>query len=347
MLSQDQSSTVELILEELPAQTSMEVVRNFLKACEVESSAVSWEEIKEKRIRPALEDGRISYSEFLSFARDVEEHGTQHVFLYDVADKKKIQHLFDEEELKKRLLRVPNWPALNKISVAEQVSQKSVVEVRLYKKGRQKEFVVKIAEPRLYRRRKGEERHGNEIVVKYAAIEYRAVNIFRVNSSGAAEIRVFSHKQSRASYEQDVFSVWQALSPIVSGGHFVPHSLLDLRQALWHETLREQLAGEVHVRNSQLQNINGNRLRVAAGQKQGGLWDDQGLVDGVGHFSNGLEAPDCEFASVMLIANGNGTGVTRDLGFTLNGQANEFILPHEIDGREYEAIIKFVRKEVS
>lgn len=336
---------IDAVLEMLPAQTTLELTSQFLREHAIEHSASTWEQMINDRIRPALSSGKLLKLEFIKFAVEAEEHGNQHVFLFSAPDIQKIDDLFDSKSLAKRLEKLKDWPTLNVYSVAQNTKQQKIVEVRLDKIAGYSELVIKTVEPRKYKKNRQERELNGKFIVTHDLVEYRAVNVAKLNSRGQLEIRIFSHKHS-TSYERDLERFWGTIDGLLRKWHFSEHSLLLLRDALWNDQYRKDMKGKMGVRNSQLLNINGNRLRVASGSLQGNLWDDRGLVDGVNKFSNGSTRPDCEFANVALLAEASGGKLQRDIGFTLKGSPNELIITSQVSRVEHEILMNFARQKI-
>ena len=71
----------ELLFSLLESATSIDVVSSLLKAKGLHYSG-TWQELRDKRLTPALESGALSFEELLELLRTGEEHGRQHVFFY-------------------------------------------------------------------------------------------------------------------------------------------------------------------------------------------------------------------------------------------------------------------------
>ena len=76
------SEAVNLICDLLRSATSLAVVTDFLKSKNISSSAGSWDEMKEKRLLPALQQQKITVADLKRLLSEAEEFGHNHIFLY-------------------------------------------------------------------------------------------------------------------------------------------------------------------------------------------------------------------------------------------------------------------------
>src|SRR5258708_4892986 len=89
---------IDSIFELLRPATSLVVVSDFLKSKNLRFSATSWEEMKEKRIIPAIRQQKISLTDLKKLLSEVEEFGRSHIFLYR-APADRVANFFAESQL--------------------------------------------------------------------------------------------------------------------------------------------------------------------------------------------------------------------------------------------------------
>ncbi len=140
------SRDIQTILGLLRDYTTLPRVQRFLAERQLQRTAASWKELVDERISPALDKGSISRDDLLNLLRESEEHGQQHVFLYQTT---KAATLLNAAriagELRKRGLEgLPQQPrVLNKPASA------TVVDAR--RDG--ESFTLKAIETRVYQKR--------------------------------------------------------------------------------------------------------------------------------------------------------------------------------------------------
>ncbi len=94
-----------LLFELLPQYTSLGVVSLFLKGLNLSYSAVSWGDMFEKRLEPAIAKGDISRRQLYQLLSDSEEFGHQNVFLFRCS-KATASDLVNEDVVKRILKRL-------------------------------------------------------------------------------------------------------------------------------------------------------------------------------------------------------------------------------------------------
>src|SRR5438477_2437136 len=89
------SEKVRLATELLSRATSLGVVSEFLKTKGLHHSAGSWDEVREKRIIPAIGRQKLTVDDLVKLLSEVEEFGRNHTFLYQ-GKQSDIKKLLDE-----------------------------------------------------------------------------------------------------------------------------------------------------------------------------------------------------------------------------------------------------------
>ncbi len=94
---------------------SLEVVGEFLRQHEAASSAQSWQSMFDDRVLPALEAGLVQEADLWELLDETEEHGRQHVFLYQ-GNAEPVAHCLNEKRIRK-------WAETNDIPIDKRESR--------------------------------------------------------------------------------------------------------------------------------------------------------------------------------------------------------------------------------
>src|SRR5438552_153875 len=106
------SEKARLVTELLSRATSLGVVSEFLKARGLHHSAGSWDEMRDKRIIPAIGRQKLTIDDLTKLLSEVEEFGRNHTFLYQ-GKQGDIKKLFDEDYISRVSRRLGHPQVLN------------------------------------------------------------------------------------------------------------------------------------------------------------------------------------------------------------------------------------------
>jgi hypothetical protein len=333
----------KLLLRLIRDQGTLEQVSAFLRARGLEHSGGNWNDMIENRLRTSLDAGKLTLDDFVGLLAEVEEHGRQHVFLYELGRGKSVDELFDESVLRKRLRQTPRFPELGQPSFIESPEQPTVVDVRYEMRGKTACLIIKLVEPRTqpYNRRETEAR--GRLTVTYDLRRYRAVNVVRIWETGFVDLRVFSHREA-ISYEGLAQALWGHVSPLVDAGTFRPVNLGSVRDAFWDKNRRKDMQKLFALRSSDHRNAAGNRLRAAATALDSTMFDDPDLVASMDRFHSEKSDAEVERATVSLLQEASNGILSRSVNLLLHGEPNEFTITGKVTRADYEFILDTLLK---
>nr|WP_319514379.1 hypothetical protein [uncultured Cohaesibacter sp.] len=342
MRQADAHSTVdvEFVLNRLRTQGTLEQASSFLRLKQLAHSASSWDEMADKRIKPNIASGKISTSDLFSLLAEVEEHGRQHIFLFQLANNKSVSCLFNAPDLAKRIASA-NLPNLGVPSIVDDPKGPTIVEIRHDTKGKIQNLIVKIVEERFYSDNRRENSVNGQMVVTYDLHPYRAVHIIRIQENGAAEIRVYSHRETM-DYQKTADTLWEIAAPVVDNRIFNPVRLDNFKDGLWNKRKRAGVQKHFSLRNSDHKNAMGNRIRVSAGPVGATMLSDAELVASVDRFHAKRNWVRCERASAILKSEASSGQLSRDVNLLFHGAPNEFTITSKVTRSEYEYILEKV-----
>lgn len=327
-----------LLINLIRDQGTLEQVSGLLRARGLEHSSGNWTSMIENRLRANLKAKRLTTADLAEFLAEVEEHGKQHVFLYELARGKSVADLFDAEALRKRLKRAVHFPELGSRLFVESPEVATVVDVRYDMRGNTPALVIKTIEPRDETYNRQETKAGGRLTVTYDLRTHRAVNVVRISKTGLVELRIYSHSEV-GSYEGLANAQWTRIGPIVSKDTFRPLDLGPLRDTLWDPKRRKEIQAIFAPRSSDHKNAVGNRIRATATALGGTMFDDLDLAASVDRFNSENSDAQCERATVLLLQEGSDGKLSRSLNTLFYGEPNEFTITAKVTRNEYEYVL--------
>lgn len=335
MLSHEDAQLAQVIFRLLKQATSQQVVRDFLKANGVHTSAANWDDLFTRRIQPALEDETLTVAQLLSLLQQVEECGKQHTFLFacepdtarGILSRRRIQQLAAEQGVAALLttplaLELPEAPTL--------------VDIRLIGTEGADELdglVVKQVETRTTKVFLGEtyDDENSTMARNYSLSKKRAVNIAYLSADGMLEMRVAS-QDNKTHYHENVASLRRAIAPFVPREGFGMVSLSRAKDRLWAE--REALADEVRYSNSSARNDFGYTMNVSSSAQEDNLSTDDGSTAAMQSFLDG----DGHITGANLYVRIPDSDPAREVHLLISGDSNEFAVPVSCSAGDYEHV---------
>lgn len=330
---------IDTVLDLIQTQGTLEQASNFLKEYNVASSASSWADMREKRLKPPLESGLIPEADLLRYLAEVEEHGDQHVLLFQKLKKANNQFLFDANSLQKILAVTHPHITVNRYSFSHLPDNPTLIEVRIGEINGLRTCIFKIVESRFALAPPEEYIEDGYQVTRRQRNIYRAVNVVRFREDGLVDMRIFSHRDV-ADYEATALTLWTLLGKIVSRDDYHPRPLDAAKDALWDPTKRASVEKLFSIRASHLRNGSGNRVQAATGPVGNSMLDDPDLVASVDRFHNKPSGSYVDRTSCALKASGSKGILARDIGLVIHGAPHEYILTSHITRREYEYVLE-------
>lgn len=199
------SSDVNLhnLLTILEGATTLGMVSAFLKSKNLPSSAGSWVDMKNKRILPALEEGKIFVGELVELLRAVEETGHQHVLLFSMPPEN-LNPLFDQTIFQQKLIEL----GLSKLVTEPQFlllpEEETLVDIRFGATSGVAHLVLKEYATKQVLVKSGEYVSEGQLVKTWTYEDSRSVNLVRIWQHGLIEVRIES-RASKCDYSELAF----------------------------------------------------------------------------------------------------------------------------------------------
>jgi hypothetical protein len=318
--------------------SSLATVSLALKAKGVPHSANTWEELVEKRLLPALKDGKIDRADLIAILREVEEYGNQNVFLYQTSRTHATQ-LTNVNFIRQQLGNLNREDLLDSPPILDQPNDLTLSDVRIDGVGPEAVVVLKAIEGRSYRKFQSEERDGDIVTRKYKVFEERAVSVIRIHADGFTEMRIQSHRNT-SDYATDIEAFWSLVTPIIDRTRFKQLSVNNVKQYLWEK--RQQLKDKVRYADTRLRNAAGSVFTLATGKEQANLYDDQGGTASMDAFIKYKGAYDK--SNVFWVKGSAGAVPSKDLHTILDGAVNQLTITMSCSKTDYEWVIGEIRK---
>ncbi|MCF7645986.1 hypothetical protein KQ944_12500 [Bacillus subtilis] len=325
----------ELLFKLIQRQGTIDQVSHFLKEKNLPSSAGSWRDMIDNRLRKLFENNQLGSHDLINLLRQTEEYGSQHIFFYQLIDSHEVSHFFKKDFA--QTLISNKLPALGTTSIVDLPEKPTVVEVR-YTNEKTQSIIFKLVEKRTILNKVSDTATNGQLVITYDQIPYRAVNLLKISADGTAEIRLQSHSDS-TSYKGLAESVFTLLDPVVNRLSWKDHKLDNLKANLFDNDKRAYLQKIFGLRHTQHSNTDGTRLSAAVGMPGASMYDDGEAVASVDRFLQKKDHAHCEKVSVMLMKN---EGLNRSIGLLISGEPNEMAITSKVSELEYQYIVRTV-----
>lgn len=316
----------DLVMQLLEQVSTKDVVINFLKKKSLHHSG-TWLELREKRILPAIESGKVSLPELIELLSEAEETGRQHVFLYQLPEilfkgdfsvanlKAKVQSskfssLVDEPVI----LDKPDNLTLNQINFTSQAVTFKAISTRV-SYGPSNDRI-----------------ENGKLIKEYDIQKTRAVSLLKIHENGLCEVRI-SSKSSSVGYGEDIREFLRLLNSIFDWEKITayPVNLAKAKSNIWdqRESLREQ------VRFSDATLTNGlSVLRAATGTREADLLDDEQVSGTVKTFVGDNVC--CDSNNIFLRPMQGQSSPTKEIHILMTGEINEVIMTTSCSTADYE-----------
>ncbi len=312
------------LLEEVGTRREVE---QFLRDRNLPHSAANWEQLKERRLRKAVDDGDLSVVDLEALLAEAEEHGRQHVFLLSTS-RSRAKKLVSERIVRKAARRLGIESLLSHPDILVRPEHPRIVQIRWDGA----DLVVKTVETREHRelvdRRVGTDR----IFLEYKVEHQRAVNVVRLTPNGRCDVRIERHK-NRSDYEEAFDKLAALIRDLVPVGDFAP---TDLNGAIEHIGAPDSgLDGKVRVTRGKFTNSLRNSIIATAGNPAANLHDDAVTSASIIGFREDGSGK-CEELSFEFLQGSDGKPPSRNLRVIMVGSPNEFMLSTRCSPADYE-----------
>jgi len=271
---------VRLTVELLSKATSLGVVSEFLKNKGLHHSAGSWDEMRDKRIVPAVGKQRLRVADLVKLLSDAEEYGRSHIFLYQ-GKQTDTRRIFENSRIATISKRLGYSRALESAVLVDLPNEPTLTEIRQDTSNERPCWVFKIVETRQEKEFVEETAVNNRITREYKINRVRAVNVARLHESGFLEIRIQSHTNSTL-YAADLNRIRTLLRDYLPPDVFKPVSLTKAKKALWDtRTAKDR---KIRFSDSTMRNDYGTTISASTGTEQSDLFKDSGASDSIDHF---------------------------------------------------------------
>lgn len=335
----ESAEKLSLLLKLIERATSIAVVRDFLKNRNLQHSAASWDELRTKRICPALEDGQLTHADLHALLRSTEGFGRQHIFLFKCPTDRAVAMIAEIRVRKllqeKGVVLVGGDPL-----VVDLPMEPTFVDVRFARQNESSYMMLKEVDRHTSRRLTSEVTDSDAMTFTkvYQVENKRAINVARLWDSGLLEIRIASRDNS-TRYHDDLAAFFGRLKPIFARNEFREISLKPLKKSLWSK--RVELQDLVKFSTYTLQDDEGMSLRANAVLSTDDLAGSERVAKSLAEFN--AETVQCSDSNIYFKITHNGD-VVKEVHVLLNGEDNEFAVTAAVSEEEYEFVLHQILK---
>lgn len=324
--------TIRLISKLLSETTSIAIVSAFLKDKGLTHSASSWDEMTEKRIIPAIKAKKVAIEELADLLRSAEEHGRQHVFLYN-CNKEVALGFMNKTLIIESLHNYGLDKLIDKPKILDQPQSPEIVEIRWDGGNTEnpKWLVIKVVETRETSELLSEATKGDILTKKWRIKKERAVNVFRLRADGSLELRIASQKS--AKYTPEINKMWKIVEDFLPRKNFNEISLTKAKEYLWEN--RETLQDLVRYSDITLRDDTGSTIKAATGSPTSDLYENHGINNSMEVFHK--HDAYCDSHNIWFkLKNRIDVEKPHEIHVLLSGEINEFAVTRQCSSEEYE-----------
>lgn len=328
---------LSLLLKLIERATSIAVVRDFLKSRNLSHSAASWDDLRTKRIVPAIEESQLTLADLHGLLRRTEGFGRQHIFLFKCpADR--AATMIAEERVRSLLSEKGVVNAGDDPLVVDLPPEPTFVEVRFGQTVGSGFMTLKEVETRTSKKLTSEvtDTEAMTFTRVYKVEHQRAINVARLWDSGLLEVRIAS-RDSATRYREDLADFFSRLKPIIARSEFAEVSLRQLKKNLWAK--RTELQHLVKFSTYTLQDDEGMSLRANAVLSTDDLAGSERIAKSLAEFN--AETVQCSDSNIYFKIVDQGE-TTKAIHVLLNGEDNEFAVTAAVTEEEYEYVLRQV-----
>ncbi|WP_313552388.1 hypothetical protein [Pseudomonas sp.] len=334
MLSEEEVRLSKVIFKLLKQATNQQVVKDFLKENGQHFSAQNWDELYDKRIRPALDEGRFSVSDLRGLLQQVEEYGRQHTFMYQCTVERATAILSPE-----RLQAVTAEIGLDNLLTTpldlDIPEDSTIVDIRLSRYPNQKVsgLTIKVVEKRVVKSliEESVDIDACRMTKVYSYLEKRAVSVAHLDDTGLLELRIAS-QDSQKKYNDLVRAMRAKIHRIIPWEGFEPVYLTKAKDKMLKE--REILKDEIRYGHSTAQNDFGATIQLSLSAQEDNLSSDEGSMAALDSFLN----EDGHVTGANIYIRIPDTDPVREIHLNISGEPNEFAVMAACSPGEYKHV---------
>lgn len=331
--------TTEQVVALFRQTTTLGVIRDFLKSKGLPSSANSWSDLENLRLKPLVEKNRITNDELVEFLRVAEESGKQHVFLYKCnpadavafMDRARAKEILEAKELG-GLLDAPD------VFAAPEAGPQ-IVDIRWDDvDGVDQVMTVKEIERRTHYRFSHEEPYGDNFFHRVFEKNFeRSVNVFKLHRGGFAEVRI-SSLSTDSAYQNEISRFWKVIDQLIPREKFGEISLRAAKAKIWND--RAELAETIRYSDATVCDGSGAKLKAATGAAKSDLIDSKAVSDSLDYVLENDNKSYCDAHNVWFKAS---DGLPDDIRVYIGGEPNEFAIPTNCSAEDYQYVLRQIR----
>lgn len=334
MLSDEEIRLSKIIFRLLKQATSQQVVKDFLRENGQPVSAQNWDDMYDKRIRPALDSARFTIADLRGLLQQVEEYGRQHTFLFRCQPERAAGILSQE-----RLETVARENGLEQLLHTpldlELPEERTIVDIRLgrYPNGTISGLTIKVVEKREVKSLIDEivDKEAFRMTKVYSYIEKRAVSIAHLSPDGLLELRIASQDTQR-KYNELVRALRAKINRLIPNEGFEPVSLSAAKDKILRD--RDELQNELRYSHSTARNDFGAVIQVSLGSQDENLTEDEGAMAALDSFMN----EDGHVTGTNVYVKIPDTDPVREIHLNISGEINEFAVMAACSPGEYQHV---------
>lgn len=327
----------DLLIAVLRETCTLSLAKQFLQSKSLRYSASTWDELIEKCLNPAFASKSLTSDDVLAFIQDIEEYGSQHVFLYRV-DPLAARAMVDKASIMADLGKAGLADIVNNPKVLDKPDARTLAAVRWDSPQSSPTLSLKFVQKHEYHELINKVVQGNQLVVRYEIVKRRMIDIIRVSANGDIEVRLGS-RSGAGKYSNLLAEFWADVAFLIKKDGVTEISLSKAKDYLLNNN--SSLAQTIRYSTSTLGNDYGYTARFAAGAKTDNLAEDSGSKSGMHEFL--ANDGHCEEANIWFKEQPSGYP-RRDLHVHVKGEINEYVLPSQGDKAEFQHVIDQLRK---
>lgn len=325
-----------LLVRLLEEATSLTVVSEFLKKRHLTHSAGSWEEMKDKRLAPALKSGGITLDELNALLSEVEEFGGAHTFLYH-CDKSVAREIIDEDSVKSIAARNGLKERIGLGRILDQPATPTLAAIRFERDSRGASLVFKVVEKRFVHTFLQDKTDGNRYSMEWEITEARAVSVVRLFEFGLLEVRIASHNSKK--YDDDIRRIMEVVKAFVPFQTFSDFPLRNAKIELW--TNSKKYADTICFSNSCFRGRDGATLSAASGKEEGDIAANPAMSDALASYIKKGNAY-CESSNLYWLPQKDALPSAK-IHVILPDLRNEFAVTASCSKADYEHVFDQIR----
>lgn len=262
------------VITSMSQVSSLAVASQMLKERGLHWTVTGWKKLRTERIEPALSEGQLSKDQVLQMLADMEEHGRQHVLLYQLKPEfgSELGGVLDANRVKRELLTHNFSRTFDRLPTPRTPSTLTLTHVRF----EGPILVFKALEAKIARRQiySFPLASGQEIQLEKTTLLRRA-KIARLHPNGLLEVRLgaLEHARNDHGYDTEADAFLRTFQWLVQPAWFNPAHLGIFKRAVW-----EQRTGDrIQVLNQNLASNAGNTVALKARHRRTNIASDAGV----------------------------------------------------------------------